>query len=790
LTTLRAVNRPATPIFGLLWALTLLPLLPSPAAAQGIDPEDRPVVEIRVEGLERVAESLVRNQIRQQTGDPYDADTVEKDIVRITYLGRFSRVEALVAQAADNAGVVLTYSLTEYPLLREVRISGAKAIDEENIRGLLLLRAGDPVDPFLLERAKKQIVSAYEDKGHFTAHVTVDEALLRDEQVLSLEVVEGPRVRIRGIEFEGNQVYEDHVLESRIRSKPYFPILVKGQLDRRVLEQDAAGIRGWYNDRGYLDAQADRKIELSPDGRSAVVVFLVEEGRLFTVSQVRVEGNEIFSSEQVRAVMPLKPGDIYSGKALEESLEAVRDMYGRLGFVETRVQIDRLFAPDKPQVELSVRIDEGISSVVGQVSVTGNQFTRSKVILRQVRGMDPGRPFDRTGVDLTERRLSSGALFADADITILGQPDDETRDVLVEVRGKNTGSISFGAGISSDSGVVGAIDLQQRNFDISDTPDNLGELLTGQAFRGAGQRFNLTLQPGNETSNYAIAWREPYLLESDYFTGANARFFTRDRDSYAEERLGFFYDVGQRFGDVWSASIGGRVDDVDITDVEPDAPVDVFAVQGKSLITGLSFSVARSTVDSRISPTAGSRISVSIEQVGALGGDYDFTKITARYNKFWKVDEDFLGRPTILSFNSRIGLIPQEDEAPIFERFTAGGRSFRGFDFRGVGPRAVQNNTGVIGDDAAGGDFMLLAGLQYEFPLVQDALRGVIFTDQGTVQDDFGLDEWRVTVGTGVRVKLPIFGAAPLAIDVAVPLLKEDTDEEQVISFDLSLPLR
>ncbi len=760
------------------------------AGAQGVDPANRPVVEVRVEGLDRVAEQLVRNQIRQAAGDPYDAKTVEQDIVRITYLGRFSRVEARVTEDPAKAGVILTYALAEHPLLREVRVFGAGVVKEAEVRGLLALGPGDPIDPFLLERGLKQIKRSYEDAGHFAAHIEVDDQLLREERILSVTVVQGPRVKIRGIEFQGNTLFEDNVLRSRVRSKEFFPIFVKGQLDRTKLDLDAASIRQWYQDRGYLDAQADRRIEISPDGRTAVVVFVIDEGRMYTVKQVRVEGNEVFSSEQIRFVMPLKPGDTYSGRVLEASLVAVRDMYGKLGFMESVITIDRLFDPTLPQVELSVRVTEGLPSMVGKVSVTGNQATQSKVILRQVRGMSPGRPFDRTGVELTERRLANNPNFGQADVTILGLHDDEFRDVLIEVLEQNTGSISFGAGVSSDSGIIGAIDVEQRNFDITDTPDNVGELFTGQAFRGAGQRFNLTLQPGNQTSNYSIGWREPYLFETDYFTGGSARYFSRDRGVYDEERLGAFFDIGQRFGDVWSASINARADQLEITGIDPDAPVDVFAVEGDSLITGLGLSINRSTVDNRIRPTRGSRINLSIEQIGALGGDYDFTNLRLRLDKFWKLDEDFLGRAKVLSFRGEVGYIPGDD-APLFERYYAGGhRSFRGFAFRGIGPRGIRNDTGTLGDDPVGGNFMFLAGLQYEFPLLDNNVRGVIFTDQGTVSEDIALDEWRASVGTGIRLTLPLFGAAPLAIDLAIPLMKEEGDDTQVISFDLSLPFR
>src|SRR5690606_26610314 len=143
--------------------------------------------------------------------------------------------------------------------------------------------------------------------------------------------------------------------------------------------------------------------------------------------------------------------------------------------------------------------------------------------------------------------------------------------------------------------------------------------------------------------------------------------------------------------------------------------------------------------------------------------------------QFWTVDQDFFGRKSIVRFRLEWGYILQDDEAPVFERFYAGGHStFRGFDYRGVGPRGIRADTGTLGDDPVGGDWLFLTGLEYSQPLYEDVVRWAVFTDMGTVQDDIGFDEWRVSVGAGLRIKIPFLGEAPFAIDVGVPLIKEE----------------
>lgn len=759
------------------------------AVGQGLDLQDRPISEIRVRGLKDVKEELVRNQIRLAPGDPYSAEVVREDIRRIVYLGRFSQVFPEV-QPTDDGGVILTYVVNEQPALADVQVVGNSSVSDQELLGMVLLRAGDPVDPYAIDRGKKAIEEAYQDRGYFVVSVSVDEQLLADSNVLLYRLREGPRPRIERIVFEGNENFDGDQLDAQIKSSEQFLIFKKGELSREQLDEDAGLLRDFYRDRGYLNANVGRQIELSPNQKNATVRFVIDEGERFTVGKVIVKGNMVLPTEQILTAMALKVGGVCADDARRKSQQDVTDMYGRLGFLDIFVRVEfkqRLDQP-KPVADVEVTIQEGFASRVGTVTIGGNEITKTKVIQRQTRGIDPGERFDRSGIEVTETRLSESALFSKADLTVLGEPGDPVRDVFIEVVEQQTGNLAFGVGASSDAGVVGAIDLTQRNFDIADTPETLGEFITGKAFRGAGQYFAISLQPGNETSRYSVSFREPYLLESDLFLDSTLFIFQRQREKYDEGRLGGAIGIGQRFGDVYSATVRARAEQIDISDLDDDAPVDVFAVEGDSLLTSLGLSITRSDVDSRLFPTRGTRTTVGITQAGALGGDYDFTSVDAEFRAYWTVDEDFFGYKTVLSMRMETSYIVDGD-APTFEQYYAGGhRSFRGFRYRGVGPRGIRNDNGKVGDDPVGGDWLFLLSFEYNFPIYEDTFRWVIFTDTGTVQDDFGFDQYRVSVGTGIRLKLPFLGQAPFALDVAVPILKEEGDEVRYISFDFAVP--
>ncbi|MEM9881933.1 MAG: POTRA domain-containing protein [Planctomycetota bacterium] len=774
--------------------------------AQPSEFDGRPIREVRLVGLDRIDSTFVENQVRSAVGTAYDKPTVEQDVVRITNLGYFDRVTAR-AEGTDDGGVAVTFDLVELPILAGVEVRGNRRLDTAELRALILLRRGDPVDTFVVERARRAILDAYEAEGYFVTDVSVDEDALQRNRRLVFLIREGPRIRLRQIGFEGNTVFGPRELRKQVRSETWFPLLGEGNvLNREQLKLDAARLRQYYQQRGYLEAEIDRRITVSNDQRDAAVTFVVTEGPRWTVRGVRFEGLNgqelIFPTEQLLRHMELQPGDVYSADKLRASARNLRDLYGRLGYLDTRLVrrnttdtrasgIDRQFNPDDQTVDLLSTIDQGTPSNVGKVTVRGNSITRTKVVLRELRGITPGRPFDRPGLDESRRRLNETPLFGNAVITLLGQRGDEERDVLVEVSERNTGSINFGATISSDDGLLGAIDITQRNFDITDLPESWDDFLANRAFRGGGQTFNLTLQPGSENSRYSIGLTDPFFFDTDFFFDSDLFLFQSDRDDFDEGRGGGRLGLGQRFGDVWSASARLRVENVEIDDIENDASLDVFEEEGTNLLTAASFRVRRSTTDSSLTPTRGSRTTLNVERVGALGGDYDFTKLSLGFDKFWTVTEDFQGRKGVLRFRFDGGYIFEENEAPLFERFYAGGQTtFRGFENRGVGPRGIRADDLSVSDEGVGGEFLLLAGLQYEFPLVDDFLRGVVFTDQGTLDNDIGLDDWRVSVGAGIRLNVAFLSQAPFAVDFAVPLLAEDTDQERAVSFAIDIPFQ
>ncbi|TVQ63326.1 MAG: outer membrane protein assembly factor BamA [Phycisphaerales bacterium] len=776
------------------------------AAAQGViraeSPFDgRPVGVVRFEGIERVSVQLLRNQLRTREGRPYSEATAQDDVRRLYRLGQFRSVEASLEIDPDDPGAPLTvvFRFVEAPIVEDVQVVGNRRVTDQDLARVVNILPGTPMDEFLLGRSIRAIEELYRNRGFFLVEVTVDERELEESGIVLFRVREGERVRVTGIRFSGNRAFEDRELRPNLRTKTA-GILERGPLDNEVLDNDVTSLIRFYQAQGYLDIRADRQITPSPDGREAIVTFVLDEGPLYSLRNVVLRTADaeaesrppVFTAAQISAIMEIKSGDIYSTQRVERSMEAVRASYWRLGYADARVQRDELRDAEEPLVDIFITVVEGPRFRTGEVLVQGNDLTKQKVIRRHVR-LRPDRPLDRGAVRETERRLEASQLFEAGSVRVTVQPerreDPGYRDVLVEVAETDTGSLTFGAAVGSDSGVTGLIGLEQRNFDLFDPPESVGEFFRGQSFRGAGQQFSLALQPGTEVQTYSVSLTEPHLFESDY--SLTGQFFFRQRifRQYDEERFGGRTRIGRRFGDRWVAGLGTRAEWVSLSNINARAPAAIFDDRDRALLTGVSLDMTRTTVPptERFRPTRGTRVELAVERVGAFGGDYDFTKLRAEHQIFMTVYEDYLGRKGVLSFKTTAQYIPEEGEAPIYERYFLGGRSLRGFEFRTVSPRGLRRD-GTPSNEPIGGEWLFFFGTEYEHPVWRDILSVVGFVDTGTVTNEIGFDDYRVSIGSGVRLYLPQLGQAPLAFDFGFPIRTASGDQKSLFSFAVDLP--
>lgn len=350
-------------------------------------------------------------------------------------------------------------------------------------------------------------------------------------------------------------------------------------------------------------------------------------------------------------------------------------------------------------------------------------------------------------------------------------------DLEVNVQEQQTGRFMFGVGVNSDAGLTAQVVVDEYNFDWRRFPRQPGDILNGTAFRGGGQRLRIEAVPGSELQRYMVNFTEPYLILGGHQFTLNLSGYLYDRRyfDWDEQRLGGRVGLGYRVTPDLSLNTSLRMENVNINDPRIRGITELEEVLGDSGLYSGTVSLRHDTRDSPFAPTEGHLFDISFEQAF---GTFSYPRGVAEYRRFFLLNErvDGSGRH-VLGTSIRAGF--SGSDTPLFEHFYAGGYStIRGFRFRGASPKN--------GDVTVGGEFSLLGSVEYLFPVTaDDMLKGVVFCDYGTIEEEIEInkDDFRVSVGAGLRVTVPAMGPAPIALDFAVPISREDTDRIQNFSF-------
>lgn len=722
-------------------------------------------VHIRYKGVRTVDEAKLRGHMSTRVGQVYSAARLDDDVRSLYESGLVDDVRWFAELM--GAGVKLTAEVVTRGKVVAVGFLGNTRFSDEKLAKVTKLKAGGVMSDEAILTARRNVQDHYRGFGY--ADVTVTHRIQPTGNPGTAELVlvidEGARAEVRKILFRGNTSIQSHVLRNQMKTKQkgWFSFFTKsGRIDNVKLDEDLDRVLDYYRDRGYLRVAATVSREAIEDGRVDLVIT-IREGAKYTVARVGFGRMSVFKASELAPALTLNAGDGYSARKMRVDIRTIRSYYGSRGYADAAVSPD-IRNVTATSVSITYRIVEGRRYRVGRVTIEGNDKTQDRVIRREL-PMQPGDYLNSVETDTTRRRLRNMNYFNDVQVSASPSAQTGYRDINIVVSEKKTGSISFGIGFSSVDNIVGYVNLEQTNFDITNWPN----------FTGAGQRFSTRLQLGSERTDFRLSWVEPWLFGQRLAFGVEM--FYRDAlfysSEYEQSQYGFAFSLRKPVSK--RAYVRGeyRIEDITI-DVDSDTlalttPPSLFSIQdGDYMRSALSFNYVYDSRDSNKLPRKGHKIDVGVTYAGGLiGGDVDIYKVSGTGSKYWNLWGD-----SILSVKGNVTVVDTHGDTafvPVFDRQMLGGpHSLRGFDHRNVGPRDPA--TGEV----IGGNTSAFASVEYTFPLI-DRVRGAVFYDIGTVNLkswDFGGGIYH-DAGVGVRLNLP-FG--PLAIDYAIPLGTPDTD--------------
>lgn len=776
--------------------------LNSPAIAQ--NQEKVTLKDVKISGNLRVEDDGIRLHLKSRPGELFNSGIVEQDVKAIFRMGFFDDVQAELSPDG-----VLTYAVKEKPYVRELKVQGASQVSREKIEAALGVSPRTILDRAKVAEGVEKVRKLYADQGYVNALVDFAVTVESNNQaVVALDIVEGGRLLIKRIAFEGNNAFSVSELKDQIQTKEEWVfsfITNRGVLDRDLLTNDVAMLSQYYNDNGYVEHKIDDPVILrARDGLE--VVFRIHEGPQYRVGKVEIGGDLIQDGRQMLKSVKLTTGQIFRGSRLREDITTLSEMYSNKGFAF--VQVDPVTNIDRAQknVNVALVIAKGPPVYFNRVLVAGNTKTRDKVVRRELLASEQ-ELFSSTKITQSRNALQRTGYFEDVQMTTKKTAQPDTVDVLVDVKEGPTGTFQVGGGYSSGDGFLFNANISEKNL--------LG--------RGQGVTGNFSF--GSRRQDFIVNLNDPYFLDSKMGVGIDGFKTEREYTDFDENKIGFGVSTTYPLKDfkmpflgrsraernigsdelasnatptMWDYMRGGVSYDLtheNIDGVSRTAPDLIRSEAGKSLTSSVTPGLSYDSRDHFFAPTEGTKSALSVKMAG-LGGDTRFIKsdMSARWHYPLLKDPKW-GGSWVLAFGGQlgygVGLAERNNgskDLPLFERYFLGGiNSVRGFADRSLGPRAPSkcdtDGENCKSTDVIGGGKALVLNSEILFPIMEQyGVRGVAFFDMGNAFENFSFGELRKSVGAGVRWMSP-FG--PLRVELGLPLNKKPDDETSVLGFSI-----
>ncbi len=743
--------------------------------ARGASVSTQQIVEsVDVSGNRRLRDEDLLYYIKTRPGDVYDPAALERDLRELLSLNFFDKTYTRVL-TTDGArgGVNVIFEVRELPIVRDLQFTGLKAVPESDVlKAFREQRVGiskeavyDPVKARNATRILRELMAS---KGYPNATVNIKEEEVSATSIaLTFEIDQGNRSRIVDIQFDGNEKFSDGELRGALQLVKETGLISRFKgldiLDLRKLQYDLQkNVRSYMFSKGYFQARlGDPVVEglglkrtdflplitlplpfISSKDDTLRITVPVTEGKIFRVGELKVEGNSIFSEQQILAYVGLKKGEIADGKRLQDAVyEDLKNVYGQQGFVQYNAEFEPDFKENSANaaegiVDIKITIDEGKQFTLRRLEFTGNTFTRDRVMRREFL-LNEGDIYNSRFLDISVARLNQTQYFdpidKDQDVEIRTDEEQGDVDLIVKIKEKGRQQISLNGGLS---GIGGSF------FGLEYSTNNLA---------GRGEVLSFSVGAGNRQQNLQFTYQEPYfrdrpisvgvsLFASRYKFFGEGTFLTQNTDILTD----LFNPLGQVITDdanlFTQTTFGGNVfmtaplselffkkrrftqfsrvgltyqlsattiTDPPINDsADPAARIPVIYAQPNILTSRITSSFVYDTrrpSSNGIDTVGGSQLSMSFAFSG-LGGDVRTYQPNITYSRFMPIRRKKAKDPEVFAFRLQAGTIGSfattekiknansiafVGGVPVYERYYLGSENdIRGYDSRSIGPIA------------------------------------------------------------------------------------------------------
>ena len=722
------------------------------------------IEKIKINGAKRISDSFILNFIPEYPNTRFNNEVLNKFTKDLYNSGMFNKVSLNI----NNDTLII--NVEEYPIINEVSFSGNDLLDNEILKKIISINSRDILNKNILIDSIEKIKLEYQKIGRYLAEVNVRKIDKGEGRVnLNFEINEGALLVVKNINFIGNKSFSDNELRSKISTKEdaWYKIFGSNKFIPERLDYDKEKLREFYSQRGYVDFSVKvARGDLLPDFSGFNINFIINEGQRYYVNKVNINSSLIDDKKNKNLLkeLSLNKDEVFDSRALDESTKYLIKYFEKFGY--SFVKVTSSIKKKNSLLDITFDITEGDKKFINKIIIIGNTRTNDSVIRRELSLLE-GDPFNKAKLDLSLNSLKRLGYFETVNYELKYINKSQSLDIIIKVKERNTGSATFGVGYSSLNNTSFTFGLNERNF--------LGE--------GKKLRFEANLS--DQKTTYNIGVTEPYFLDRHLSLFGNIfdQESENSRGDVKTNKTGFDLGVGFKLND-FSQRFKYNLSSSETTTSSTSLAASVTGEEGKEITTSsVTYSLFQDTRNSYFNPTSGYKWRFDNTLAG-IGGDSKFYKSVFNIKSFYPINygDYIFGLRSGLGFVSAI-----DDKITSSNRFLLGGKTLRGFDNAGVGPRDTGNNQAVGGNNF----YNLSVELKSKQFLPEDTgLEWFVFSDIGSLWGtDYksgvrGYDdkEPRVTNGFGLSMITPV---GPLQMLWGYPVQSETYDIEENFQFSI-----
>ncbi len=722
------------------------------------------IKNINVVGEKRLSEDFILSFLPDYPDTNFTNEILNNFTKDLYNTGMFSQINLNIVDST------LDIEVKEYPIINEVIFTGNDLLDEEDLLEIVSINPRDVFNKDNLNDAIEKVRVEYQKIGRYLADVNTKKVQVGEGRVnIIFEIKEGSLLVVKNINFIGNKNFSDSELKSKISTKEdaWYKIFGSNKFIPERLEYDKEKLKDFYNERGYIDFEVKiARGDLLPNFAGFNLNFVVTEGQRYIVKDISI--NTILIKENKKKLLEkeifLKKGEFFDSRALEETSKFLINYFEDSGF--SFIKVFPSIKKDKNKVDISFIITKGDEKYINKIIIIGNTRTNDSVIRRELLVLE-GNAFNKGKLNSSIRAIKRLGYFQSVNYKIKDASVPGSVDVFIEVKEMNTGSVSFGIGYSSLNDTTMTFGLNERNF--------LGE----------GKKVRLEANLSSKKNTYSLGMTEPYFLDRKVSLFGNI--FNQESENtkgdVKSNSQGFDFGIGFKNKDL-SQNLKYKLSTSETTTSSTSSAASITGEEGVEIITSsITHSLSKDTRDSFFNPTSGFKWRFA-NTVAGIGGDSNFYSSIFNLKTYYPINYgDY-----VFGFKTGAGFITSiDDKITSSNRFFLGGRTIRGFDNTGLGPRDTGNNQ-VVG----GNNFYNFSVEMKSDELMPDdtGLEWFVFSDVGSIWGtDYktgvqGYDdiEPRVTAGFGLSMVTPV---GPFQMLWGFPVQSESYDIEENFQFSI-----